>query len=99
MTDEGYKKRRYIRSAPDPLDVAYLSYDTSGGEFRPDCVALIVEESARGGCGLIFRLPTELRLGQIVQIQLGRLAPLASEVVWIRPQNEMIQYVGFRFLE
>jgi hypothetical protein len=92
-------KRRFIRAAPDPLDVAFLSYDVSSKEFRPDCVALIIEESARGGCGLVFRIPVNLNVGQIVLIQLGRLAPLTAEVVWTKSLSDIVQHVGFRFLE
>lgn len=99
MSEKQLKKRRYIRSTPDPLDVAYLSFDANSIQFQADAVGLIVEESARGGCGLIFRLPIDLKAGQNVKIQLGRMAPLAAEVVWIKPQLESLLFAGFRFLE
>ena len=57
--------RRYIRAKPDPLDVAYISFNEDhSSTFSPDIVGLIVDESAMGGCGVVV-LKNELSLSLI----------------------------------
>ena len=92
-------KRRHIRFAPDPLDYAQIALDVEAPTFTPDFVALIVEESPMGGCGLAMLISDRIVSGTKVLAKVGRLTPLRSEVVWVRKIDEHIMRLGLRFLE
>lgn len=92
-------KRRHIRFKPDPMD--YAQVDTrapSEGEFKAEMVALIVEEAPMGGVGLVMLDSGKLAKGGQCRVQVGRMAPLPAEVVWVKNIDEGIVRVGLKYL-
>jgi hypothetical protein len=98
-TGDASNKRRHIRFTPDPLDYAQISLDLDAATFTPDFVALIVEESPMGGCGLAMLQTDRVVSGTKLLAKVGRLTPLRSEVVWVRKVDDHIMRLGLRFLE
>lgn len=96
------KSRKFIRYLPDPLDYGLISFHVHSDykkNFEPDIVALIIEESSRSGCSLIFHKRRKIGIGAEVVLQLGRMAPIRAEVVWINELEEVLYRAGFKFLE
>ncbi len=92
-------KRKHVRYAPDPLEVAFLDTDPKRATFSPSYTGLIIELSGMGGCCLGLLKPKNLQTGQQVKLKIGKLEPLLSEVRWLRPQEKNVVFVGFKFLE
>ncbi len=92
------EKRRYPRFASDPLEFALISLEP-GEEFTPNLVGLIADEHPYGGCGLVVRKPFSLKVGDRCRIQLGRLAPVLSELRWFKELDGDFLRLGFKFLE
>lgn len=96
-------RRKYIRSTPDPMEYAEIDYSNGkGANWSPMQVALIEEESAMGGCGLVFqRYPFNqcLEKGFKVTIKLGKLEPLFAECMYVEDQGKNLVKAGFKFLE
>jgi hypothetical protein len=67
--------------------------------FRPSLVAMILEESPMGGCGLAMQITPDLKPGVKVRAKVGKLAPLLAEVVWVRVLDDRVMRVGLRYLE
>lgn len=95
-----FVKRKHLRFKPDPLDVAYIDFESRlGKQFDPHAVGLIVEEAPLGGCGIAIRHTERLQTGDICSIKVGRLAPLKAEVCWRNQLDNMVIRMGLRFLE
>lgn len=98
-----HEDRKFLRSAPDPLEYALIDYQNGKGDlFSPAQVALIEEENAMGGCGLIFHKYKNIKVpksGDKVTIKLGHIDPLFAECVYFKEINEHIIKAGFKFLE
>lgn len=95
--------RRYIRAKPDPLDVAYISSNVDNLViFTPDIAALIVDESAMGGCGVVVlknEISNKFKVRSRYIIKVGQLEPLLSELVYVGEVNKDLIRLGFKFLE
>jgi hypothetical protein len=97
-------KRKHVRFKPGPLDIAFVQFPAKDSkyftpEFKPDCVAFIEELAPLGGTGLILHNRPELQKGNICRIQLGPLAPLLAEIVYLRVLKDDLLCVGCHFLE
>jgi hypothetical protein len=97
-------KRKHVRFKPGPLDIAHVQFRSKDSkyfspEFKPDCVAFIDDLAPLGGAGLILHNRPELKKGTICRIQLGPLAPLLAEIVYLRVLKDEIMCVGCHFLE
>ncbi len=93
-------KRRRVRFRPDPTDLALVDSRAQHPDgFKPDTVAVIVDEDPFGGCGLVMVENGSLQVGEHCLIRLGRLDPLRAEVVWRRTIDESVVRLGLRFLE
>ena len=103
MKKEGAISRRYIRAKPDPLEVAYISFNEDhSSTFSPDIVALIVDESAMGGCGVVVlknELSNKFKIRTHYILKIGQLEPLHSELVYVGEVNKDLIRLGFKFLE
>jgi hypothetical protein len=96
MTSE--HPRRHLRFKPDPLEYAQVALGGTGN-FAPDFVALIVEESPVSGCSLIAHVPEGLGIGDQCRVKIGQLAPVRAEVAWKKPAESGLTRIGFSFLE
>jgi hypothetical protein len=96
-------RRKYLRINPEPLEYALISFDGVKEDiFKPQCVALIMEEAPMGGCSLVFstkQISKPLTIRQEVIIKLGEFSPLLAEVVHITELDTHLVKVGFKFLE
>jgi hypothetical protein len=97
--DKTLVKRKHLRYPPGVLETGYVDTDTKSPDFAPECVGLIIEESAMGGCSLAIHSRTDLQLGQNCFVKIGNLKPLLSEVRWKRVTEFSLTLYGFQFLE
>lgn len=97
-------KRKHVRFRPGPLDVAYIQFQDPKSKylspsFKADCVAFIEDLAPLGGVGLIAHNRPEIQKGEVCRIQIGPLAPLLAEVVYLRVLTGTVMRVGCHFLE
>ena len=97
--NDNFKKRKYLRYPPSPLELGLVDPDPHRADFDPAYVGIIVEESAMGGCCLCIRQPDQLKVGAKCRVKIGDLQPFISEVRWMREQEMGVFLMGFRFLE
>lgn len=88
--------RKHVRFRASTTDIAYIDLEDREA-FSPESVALIIDESALGGCGLVLYRSIAIKVGQKCQIKLGALAPMRAEAVWRRPVDRDLVRIGFRF--
>lgn len=91
--------RRHIRAKSDPGHVAQIDLNAEGASFECHHVALIVDEAAMFGCGLVCQRDADLKPGMICRIKLGEVAPYKAEVVWVRVLDDQVVRLGCRFIE
>lgn len=91
-------KRKHIRAAPDPDDYVQIDFEIDG-EFTFRYAALIVEESPLGGCSIVFLSSVDLKPGDRCRIKVGNMAPLLSEVVWMKNLDAQVKRCGIKYLE
>lgn len=91
--------RKHIRFSPDPTDYIKIDTQPSRSSFKAEYVGLIIDEAPMGGCGMACLNSIPLQVGDIVALQVGRLEPLRSEIVWVRDLDDKIRRFGIRFLE
>ena len=100
MTEESSKHtRKHIRFRPDANDVAYIDTKIGSDTFESDFVALIIEESPMGGCGIMCLDHFTLEPGMRVRIKVGKLHPLLAEVMWAKNEIKDVKRYGLKFLE
>lgn len=93
---ETQNRRRYTRFFPDQNT---LSWFCQGHEaFSPDYVGLTTDES-HGGSGFLFVGEFPFKNGEKVFIKSGELAPLKSEVRWIKTLGERIYHICLMYIE
>jgi len=103
-TPNAANKRKHVRFKPGPLDVAYMQFQDTNSKylsatFKADCVAFIEDLAPLGGVGLICHNQPELQKGAVCRVQIGPLAPLLAEIVYLRVLNGTVMRVGCHFLE
>lgn len=100
MKDNGtIMKPRSLRFSPDPLDHALLSFEGATAAFRPDLVALIYDEAPLNGCGLVLADDPRLVPQALCVVQVGRMSPVAAQVVWKKEIRPRLVQVGLEYLE
>lgn len=95
----GPHRVRAVRFSPDPLDHALISFDTLTGAFRPELVALIYDEAPMNGCGLVTREHPRLVAEALCVVKVGRMDPVAAQVVWTKEIHPRLVHVGIQYLE
>lgn len=90
-------QRKNVRYKADPKHFAQIDLRNESGNFEPELVALIFDESYRGCCLVILEHPG-FEVGARCRIQVGPLDPLRAEVKWIRREGEGLMKLGFLFL-
>ena len=95
----GKHKRRHIRFEPEKGVHAQIDTRDPSLEFQCEHVALVVEYSPMGGCGLVFLLNTRIRQGSVCRIKIADLPALKGEVVWLRVLDDSVARCGVKFLE
>lgn len=96
---EGAAKRRSIRFNPDEGAMAWIDVRRSSvdEEFLRQHPALIVNESFKG-CGLICMRTYEPKVGQKMWLQVGGLAPVVAEVMWVESASDCAYKIGVKYL-
>lgn len=94
------EKRRFIRFAADPGQIAEIDLfpQRPQGEFQPNAVGLILDESFKG-CGLVILQTEKLQVGEKVKIKVGKLHPLKAQVRWRAQIDPRVLKIGLEFLE
>lgn len=92
-------RRNHIRFQPTEK-LSYGLVQTSGtcdGNFDPEIVGLIVNESY-SGCCLAIRSDVP-DIGQVCKVKIGEIGPLPAKVIWTKEVDENISYIGMRYEE
>jgi hypothetical protein len=95
----GAPTARAVRFSPDPLDHALVAFDGFTGEFRPDLIGLIYDEAPMNGCGLVLQDHPRLVAEALCLVKVGRMDPVAAQVVWKKEIQPRLVHVGFHYLE
>jgi len=90
---------RPVRFSPDPLDHALIAFDALAGAFRPELLALIYDEAPLNGCGLVLLDHPRLVENALCVVKVGRMDPVAAQVVWKREIQRHLVQVGLQYLE
>lgn len=99
MQDPLSEARSHLRFKPDPLEYALIAVESLDRAFKPDLVALIVEESPIAGCSIIAHDHPGAEVGTECLIKIGDLAPLHATVMWKKPMEPDLMRLGLKFLE
>lgn len=101
MTFEDLEERRPrpVRFEPDPLDYALVATTDLEEPFRPDLMALIYDEAPLNGCALVCVDHPDLQVGNAVLVKVGRMNPLAAQIVWKKTIEKRLVHLGFQYLE
>ncbi|SMF68885.1 hypothetical protein [Pseudobacteriovorax antillogorgiicola] len=91
-------RRRYIRAAPDDNEYVQIDHKLEG-DFTFSYAALVVEESPLGGCSIVCLDSVGLEKGSVCRMKVGHMAPLRSEIVWVKVLDEHVVRLGVKFLE
>ena len=97
--DSQKTRRRHLRFPPEPTEYAQIDKRVGEEPFEFQYVALIVEESPVGGCGLAMLEGAGLDVGDRCRIRLGGLEPVTAEVIWRKSLEGGIVRYGVRFLD
>jgi hypothetical protein len=89
---------RPTRFPPDALDYALIDFQGEAAAFDPKGVGLILNESF-AGCALVIKTGEPLQNGQMIRVQVGRLAPMVSKIVWVQAVDASLTKIGIQFLE
>ena len=98
MSSPQQVRRKYIRAAPDPNEYVQIDHNLDG-DFSFDYAGLVVEESPLGGCSIVGLKSVGLQVGDHRRMKVGHMAPLRSEVVWLKELDEQVFRYGIKFLE
>lgn len=93
-------RRRSIRFTPDLGTFAQIDVEENraDGSFQPSIMALVPEESSKG-VGLVILSTSELPVGKICRVQVGKLSPLKAEVRWRQDLDAGVLRIGLLYLE
>ena len=92
--------RRSRRFPPDEGTIAWIDPRAHGDkrEFKPTIAALVTDE-ARHGCGIVTLSRDQLDPDTHCMIRVGDLAPLRSQIRWVKDLGADAQKAGVMFLE
>ncbi|MGK5084321.1 hypothetical protein WDW37_13575 [Bdellovibrionota bacterium FG-1] len=91
-------QRKFIRHVPDEGDFALIDLNPNNDDFKPTIPALIINEAYKG-CGLLVHPHSKLAIGTHVRAQVGKLAPVLSEIRWRKDIDSEVCKIGLLFLE
>ncbi len=93
--------RTHLRFKPDPLEYAQVALYSPDQEeaFKPDFVALIVEEAPLAGCSLIAHAYPGIEVNAECLVKIGELAPVHAQVIWKKPLESDLVRFGLKFFE
>ena len=97
MPDHQRKSRRF---PPDEGAMAWIdpSAPEDKRDFRPLIPALLTDEALHG-CGVVTLADARLSENAQCLVQAGNLAPLKSQIRWVKDLPGDIQRIGMMFLE
>ena len=90
--------RKFLRLKPDENTVALIDTRTTGKDFEPNIVGLILNESY-SGCALVLAANEILKVGHKMHVKIGNLHVMEAEIVWAKILEENIQKIGIKLLE
>jgi hypothetical protein len=92
--------RESRRFPPDEGTMAWIDTDVRGDkrDFKPTIAALVTDEALHG-CGMVALAHDRFREEAECMVQVGDLAPLRSQIRWVRNLNNDVLRMGVRFLE
>ena len=97
MLDEARTSRRF---PPDEGTIAWIDPNVQGDkrDFKPTIAALVTDESLQG-CGIVVLSRDHIGLDTECMIRVGGLAPLLSQIRWVKDLGTNARKVGVMFLE
>jgi hypothetical protein len=92
--------RRSRRFPPDEGTIAWIdpSVPDDKRHFKPTIAALVTDEAWRG-CGMVTLSQAQLALDAQCMVRVGNLAPLRSQIRWVKELSADVRRVGVMFLE
>lgn len=101
MTFEDLEEHRPrpVRFEPDPLDYALIAVTDLDEPFHPELVALIYDEAPLNGCAVVCVDHPDLAVGNACLIKVGRMDPIAAQIVWKKTLETRLVHVGLQYLE
>jgi hypothetical protein len=92
--------RESRRFPPDEGTLAWIDTEVHEDKraFRPTIAALVTDEALHG-CGMVALAHDRFRDEAECMVQVGDLAPLRSQIRWIKNLNHDVLRIGVRFLE
>lgn len=91
-------KRRYVRFPVESNTCAAVDLSAGPKPFVARLTALVYEESY-GGCGMVVLKGVVFEPGDVIRIQVGRLAPMRAEVRWCMNVDQHVQRLGVMYLD
>jgi hypothetical protein len=67
-------------------------------DFRPTIAALVTDETLHG-CGVVTLFDRRLSEDAECMVRVGDLAPLKSQIRWVKDLNSNVRKIGVMFLE
>jgi hypothetical protein len=92
------KKRKHIRFASDTGTQAFILSNDDGEKLKTPLPALVVEESFKG-CSLVVLKDAIFHEGAILNVKVGKLDPMLSEIRWVKTYDGKISYIGLVYRE
>jgi len=90
---------RPMRLEPHPLDHALVAVTNLEEPFTPEMVALIYDEAPRNGCALVLADHPLLEVGNACLVQVGRMDPVAAQIIWRKKIDRRLVHLGMQYLE
>jgi hypothetical protein len=89
---------QHLRFKPDPMDQAFVEFRSETADFKPQCCALIINESFSGSA-LVLQSPDTILPEKEIRVKIGRLEPMRAEIIWVKILDKDIYKIGIQFLE
>ena len=92
--------RKSRRFPPDAGTMAWIDLIVPDDkrEFQPVIPALVIDEALHG-CGVVTTLDDRLTEETECMVRIGDLAPLKSQIRWVKELHNDVQRIGVMFLE
>jgi hypothetical protein len=92
--------RRSLRFPPDEGTIAWIdpSVQDDKRNFKPTIAALVTDEALHG-CGIVTLSRDQIDPDAECMIRVGDLAPLRSQIRWVKDLGAHARKVGVMFLE
>jgi hypothetical protein len=92
--------RRSRRFPPDEGTMAWIDPNVheDKDDFNPTIPALVTDEALHG-CGVVTLFDDRLSVDAECMVRVGHLAPLKSQLRWVKDLNNDVRKMGVMFLE